>query len=241
MVWEKMKNWWVSYGFVVMGVMVVNLVLVNFYVVRRGNEAVVSQSDATGACSETCIRGIVAEEMGKELVSEDGDKMSDVVMAKVEQSGECNEECVRIIVAEELDRNNAISVMSKTASVVNTQLRDEYVNLVGGDVKGSEWTRVVGSEKWLDTSLYGDVESVSWQGWLVNPAASGKVYGRLYDLTNGRVVDGSVVVVEDGVKGSFYSENLALWRGQNQYVIELRADSGGEVGIESARIKLLVR
>ena len=65
---------------------------------------------------------------------------------------------------------------------------------------------------------------------------------RLYDASNGRVVDGSETRVTGSTKTSFYSNNIAIWRGQNQYYIEIKDNEGGDrLTISEPRLRLLVR
>lgn len=127
--------------------------------------------------------------------------------------------------------------LTKAVPVVKTsgKQKETFVNLLGGSVVASDWTKLAGTEFWLDQSLYGNVVSVSWQGWIDN--GSGMV--RLYDVTNSRAVDGSEVKVAGDGRTSFYSSAMAIWRGQNQYYIQVKSLQAGVVVVSSPRLKIV--
>lgn len=129
-----------------------------------------------------------------------------------------------------------------TATKTNSVAKESYVQLTGGSGSGVDWVAISGSEFWLDVSLYGSEVEVSWQGKVESKGGEnvlGKV--RLYDMTNNRGVDYSEVAVS-GVNGSsFYSKAMAIWRGQNQYRIEVKSPTGGTVKVVSPRLKIVVK
>ncbi len=138
-----------------------------------------------------------------------------------------------------LNLESRVYRLEKNAGLVQSKISGSasisYVALNGGRGEGSEWTKVPGSEFTFDTSLYAN-PVVSWEGWLDN----GLGMVRLYDATNKRAVDGSEVSVTSGTKSSFYSKNLSIWRGQNQYYIEVKSIAGSVV-VSQPRLKVLVK
>lgn len=114
--------------------------------------------------------------------------------------------------------------------------KETFVSLMGGTANGADWTKISGSDFVLDQSLYGNVTEVSWQGWV----DGGYGYVRLYDNTNKRAVDGSEMMISSGEKASFYSKPLSIWRGQNQYWIEVRSIAG-DVSVSLPRLKILTK
>ena len=111
-----------------------------------------------------------------------------------------------------------------------------YVSLSGGTAGGSDWVKMAGTDFTLDQSLYGNVTEVTWQGWI----DSGYGSARLYDNTNHRAVDGSEISVTSGSRASFYSKPLSIWRGQNQYWIEVRSIAG-DVTVSEPKLKIITR
>lgn len=133
-----------------------------------------------------------------------------------------------------------VAVLERNTGLVkprSTGKRSEkIVNLNGGKIISSEWAKITGTDFSLDASLYGNSVEISWEGWIDN--GNGAV--RLYDSTNHRVVDSSEISVESGVKSSFYSKPLSIWRGQNEYYIEGK-NPGGELVLTSPRLKIVIR
>ncbi len=128
--------------------------------------------------------------------------------------------------------------LEKTTGLVKTYTtaattKEFFVTLNGGSAEGYDWTKLSGSDFTFDLSLYG-VATVTWEGWMENGMGS----VRIYDDTNHRAVDGSEIMVISGSKSSFYSKNLSIWRGHNQYHLEIKSLSG-RVIVTSPRLKIL--
>lgn len=217
----QLRTWYVNYGFLVIGVLLVNVGFLNWYLSGR-----VGVEDAASATK------IVDKLSGEEVVIDN-----------------CDEECVRQLIGESVASLSGATkeeaVASKVVSTGGTvsslgEKQTKFVSLPGGSAVGNDWMRV-GEVKWLDTSLYGSLVSATWQGWVELPGGSGIVEMRLYDATNGRAVDGSQVVVTNVERTSFYSPNISLWRGQNQYFAEVKNTGGGVVSLSGLQIKLIVR
>lgn len=120
--------------------------------------------------------------------------------------------------------------------VVKRKTKEQYVTLAGGKITGNEWSKIGGSDFTFDGSLYGSSVEVSWQGWI----ESGYGSVRLYDSTNHRVVDNSEMNIDSGVRSSFYSKPISIWRGQNQYYIEGK-NPHGEMILSSPRLRVVTR
>ncbi|HCX25256.1 TPA: hypothetical protein DHT69_00210, partial [Candidatus Collierbacteria bacterium] len=100
----------------------------------------------------------------------------------------------------------------------------------------SDWTKISGTDFSFDAALYGGSVEVSWQGWIEN----GKGSVRLYDSTNHRAVDSSELSVDSGVRSSFYSKPISIWRGQNQYYLEGK-NPWGEMTVSGPRLRIVTR
>ncbi len=119
----------------------------------------------------------------------------------------------------------------------STNYKENFLNLSGGSMRGSEWVKIPSTEFWFDSGFYGEVVEATWQGWVDN----GYGYVRLYDASNHRVVDGSEVLVNSSEKASFYSKPLSIWRGMNQYWLEAKSPINETVTVSGPRIRLMVR
>ncbi len=221
----SMRTWFVRYGFILLGVLLLNVGIINWYLVSK------RQTE-----TNTNTREVIEGEVG------------------------CDRECVGRIVETRLKTQEVspAQVIEKTVTPTPTPTvtpiktvvkaptptpisRTEYVSLPAGTMDSTlDWVSMA-SSKWLDTSLYGELVSASWEGWLEMPGGSGTAYVRLFDATNGRAVDGSERTMTNTVRTSFYSGNVSIWRGQNQYFIQVKSSGGGTVKVDGARIKLVVR
>ena len=126
-------------------------------------------------------------------------------------------------------------LIKKTKATLG-KAKEYFVALSGGSAEGYDWTKITGSDFTFDTSLYGSNITVSWEGWMDN--GLGNV--RIYDATNFRGVDGSEIKLSSGEKSSFYSKNLSIWRGQNQYYLQIKSIAG-LVTISQPRLKVVAQ
>lgn len=128
-----------------------------------------------------------------------------------------------------------------TSSASSTVKSISYLRLLDGTATGGSWTAILGSEFWLDQTLYGTYTEIAWEGWLSIRDGNGIAYARLYDITNNRAVDMSEMSISGRERASFFSKVLAIWRGQNQYRIEVKSSTGYPVTISEARLKISVK
>lgn len=136
-----------------------------------------------------------------------------------------------------LERRSGVGGTKTTTSAKTVVAKESFKEIGGGSAVGGDWTKVEGSDFSFDQSLYGVVDKVTWQGWVDN--GSGQV--RLYDATNNRGVDGSEVTVSASGKASFYSQPLAIWRGQNQYYIQIKNVNLVTTTVSSPRLRIVTK
>ena len=130
------------------------------------------------------------------------------------------------------------AIATKTVKAVQ---KESYLRLLDGSAAAGNWTKIPGTDFWFDQSLYGNVSQVTWEGWLQVKSGNGVGYARLFDVANNRGVDGSEVKIVSNQRASFFSSPLAIWRGQNQYRVEVKSSTGYEVSISEARLKIQSR
>jgi hypothetical protein len=181
-----------------------------------------------------------------------GDRVEKVIEKEMVEVEGCDKSCVAEIVDEKLEdliSKYGLTVKKEVKTVAKTwsapvvkSTSEKFVRISGGSDQGSGWLRLGGTVFWLNTDLHGELVSSSWQGWLESSGGDLDGWVRLYDASNGRVVDGSEVQVTGSGKTSFYSSDISLWRGQNQYYIEVKDSGGGDMlTISEPRLRLIVR
>ena len=152
----------------------------------------------------------------------------------------------------EISLENRVSLLEKRISTLekrqlnsnrpSTIPKESYLLLAQGTTNSTDWTPVANTEFWLDANLYGNNSTVTWQG-NIEAVSSDSIHGlaRLYDLTNHRVVDYSEIPFRGNRSLSFYSQSLSIWRGQNQYRIEMKSLNGNELKITGSKLKISVK
>lgn len=219
----------IIFGFLALAV-VVNLIWVNWKLAQPAPATLVAEG-----CDLVCVGNEV-----KKIVTAELGKLAIPTPQPATTIETCDRDCVEQVVDAKLA---ALPTAAKTTTVAKPKVtsapKTSFVNLASGTAAGTSWTGISGTELWLDTSLYAASVVGTWEGQLKIQDGNGLGYARLYDITNNRGVDGSEVQVSGTDTISFYSGNLALWRGQNQYRIEVRSTTGYPVTVSSARIKLV--
>lgn len=176
------------------------------------------------------------------------------------KAGICDEKCVREIVesraaqnifridqlerpiaaVDSVDTQVSVPVVTPTSLIrpktTSSQPFESSKSISGGGVASTQWQAVSTETFGFDTGLYPVDSTVTFEGWVTLSSGAGRGFVRLYDLTNNRMVDGSEVVVEARDRASFYSPNLSIWRGFNQYRLEARSDTGYPIEIDGVRL-----
>lgn len=220
----RVRTWYLNYGFLVIGIILLNVGLLNWYLFSGKKTEELSSSRPQEQIS------VVREGCDTDCIN----RLIDAKISVLPTSTQTVIEKETVVVeATPTPRPQPTTAAAKTTRI-------EYVSLPSGEASGLDWTSFSAS-KWIDTALYGELVSATWEGWIEIPGGSGIGYARLYDATNERAVDGSEVKLQNTLKSSFYSGNLSIWRGQNQYFIQTKSSGGGTVKVYSARIKLVVK
>ncbi len=229
---QELFNWVI--GLLVVAV-VFNLAFVNWKILQP------KVRELPANCDLECIGHEIREILSVELAKVSLPKPEPVS----ETADDCDRDCVSQIVDDKLSQLPSPTTIvvttapAKTTAPKATTEKISFIPVAGGTAAGTDWTSLSGTEFWLDASLYGDEVIATWEGNLRIQDGNGLGYARLYDATNHRAVDGSEVQVSGTQTISFYSGNLAIWRGQNQYRVEVRSSTGYPVTVSSARIKLV--
>lgn len=212
---EGLRKLYLDYGFLVMGVFFLWLVGLSVWLVIGNREVEIKPIERT--------------------------EQEDII---VEES--CDESCVQALIAEAVASLQGGVGLTPTPTIKPGEAKkpaashEESVALSGGESSSSDWVSV-GVGTYIDTALYGELVSATWSGVAEIIGGSGAGRIRLYDATNSRMVDGSELMVKDTEKISFYSGNLSIWRGQNQYFIQIKSETGSQIKVSNAVMKLVVR
>lgn len=115
-----------------------------------------------------------------------------------------------------------------------------YIPLASsGSTVSTSWTDIVPSEFYFDLENYPLAKEVRFETYLLALHGSAKVYTRLYDQTNKRGVDYSQLETQSDAFVRLESAPVAIWRGNNQYSVQLRSENGTEVQLKDAKLKIV--
>ncbi|OGM15311.1 hypothetical protein A2V56_03640 [Candidatus Woesebacteria bacterium RBG_19FT_COMBO_42_9] len=183
------------------------------------------------------VESITPQDVQKEEVKKDP---TEVVV------DECGEECEQKIEEEVAKAISTISASTKTTTAPSTtttltKKSTDYITLNGPvSTTSTQWVDIPGVEVYLDlVKDYGSLASASWEGSLKVAHANGQAYARLFDITNGRAVDGSEISTSNNADYKLVSSApVSFWAGNNLYRLQLKSLNSFEVTFLSGRIKI---
>jgi len=159
---------------------------------------------------------------------------------KVEVQEKCGKDC-----EEEIEKRVS-EALSKVSTKTSTKVADSsskgttYIPLNGTfSTVSTSWTDVIESDVYIKAEDYGKSPYISFEASLKTSHANGKVYARLYDVTNNIAVDGSELISTSQTFSSVSSGNLPFWRGNNLYRVQVKSLDGQEVSFSSGRVKIV--
>ncbi len=185
------------------------------------------------------------------------DGSSDLLMPVDEDSGTVRSDTCGPICQRVIEQQVALAIGSLTPAVSRTptpassgggatvtvsKAGTYYIPLSGtGSTKNLDWTNIVTTETVIDWSEYGEARTVTWDAYAKIYQGNGKVSLRLYDKTNGIAVPNSELETGSETSVHLVSGQLAMWSGQNTYVVQVKSNTGYEAFFESGRIKVVVK
>jgi len=115
-----------------------------------------------------------------------------------------------------------------------------YVPIPGsGNTLNNEWTNIDGTDFYLSTSDYPGLGSVHFEANIKLLNGNGEAYVRIYDVTNSRGVDGSVLKTSSQTSVFVSNGPISLWSGYNHYKVQIKSLTADTAYFESGRIKII--
>jgi len=114
-----------------------------------------------------------------------------------------------------------------------------YIPLTNeGSVVSNSWTDVLPSEFYFNLADYSGAKEVRFLAYL-SSSNNDPGFARIYDTTNKRGVDFSDLLFFKSDYSLVESSPLVIWRGNNQYTVQLRSANGTKVSIKDAKLKII--
>lgn len=119
--------------------------------------------------------------------------------------------------------------------------REIYIPLGSSSTKATNWTDAAGTEAYIDTNNFSAVKSAIFEASLRIPTANGKVYARLYNVTDQHPVWFSDVSTISSTGVLLNSNSITLDQGNKLYRVQLKTDLGYDTYLDFARIKIVLK
>lgn len=123
----------------------------------------------------------------------------------------------------------------------NTKIKDvSYLPIPGtGSTLNTYWTEVGGTDFYISKSDYQGLTGVYFEANMKLVNGNGKAYLRIYDVTNGRGVDGSEISTNSQTSVFVGSGAINLWEGNNHYIVQAKSLTSDTTVFESGRLKMI--
>jgi hypothetical protein len=161
---------------------------------------------------------------------------------------ECDVNCLKQVnqmVSQALATLSAQPKQSNTKVVTVNQTSKSgttYIPLNGSNsTLRNDWTDLSATDIYIKVEDYGKSPYISFEASLKASHEGGRVYARLFDVTNGIAVDGSELSTDSQSFSSLSTGNLPLWSGNNLYRVQIKSLDNQEVSYSSGRVKIVTK
>lgn len=159
--------------------------------------------------------------------------------AKIVETTLCPEACLEAISeAISLGLAQATPTSEPTTSVLT--VKEFYIPLGTGLTTSKTWVELPGVESVIDMANYPNVKSIIFEASMRIPTANGRVYAKLYNVTDKHDVWESEVYAEGPTGYRAESGNITLSSGRKLYRVVVKSTMGYEAILDSVRIKILL-
>lgn len=136
-----------------------------------------------------------------------------------------------------------IKEIDKTKSTTEEipQVKELTIYFGSGKTLSDDWEDIPGMNAYIDTNNYKNIQSVLFEASLRIPTANGRVYARLYNKSDGRMVYSTEVSSEGPISTLVQSPNISLASGNKLYQIQMKTTMKYESLVDSARVKIVIK
>ncbi len=115
-----------------------------------------------------------------------------------------------------------------------------YIPLGSANVTSQNSWKDTGAQAYVDLANYNNVREVYFEASMYLPSANGRVYARLFNISDNIEVWNSEVWVEDSTPTLVTSVSpVRTWMGNKLYRVQMKTSMGFEGVLDSARIKII--
>lgn len=133
-----------------------------------------------------------------------------------------------------INRINALSGSTSPAIA-----KEYFIPLGSGSGISTEWNDVGGANAYIDARAYTRIKKVTFETTLYQPSSSQRVWVRLVNATDGRVLSNSELSTDSSGPLSLISPAISLDYGNKLYQVQIKTQLGGLTNLTQARIHIL--
>jgi len=159
--------------------------------------------------------------------------------AKIVETTLCPEACLEAI-SEAISPGLAQATPTPEPTTSVPTVKEFYIPLGTGLTTSTTWVELPGVESVIDMANYPNVKSIIFEASMRIPTANGRVYAKLYNVTDKHDVWESEVYAEGPSGYRAESGNITLSSGRKLYRVIMKSTMGYEAILDSARIKILL-
>lgn len=137
-------------------------------------------------------------------------------------------------------RTSATPLVRTPAAVTQPTAKEFFVPLGAGSTTSSEWVDVPGAEAFVDSSRYSSIAAVYFEASLRIPTKNGRVYARLFNVTDKHPVWFSEVSTENET-GTLLSAKITLDPGGKVYRVQMKTTLQYQSIMDQSRIRIETR
>ena len=156
------------------------------------------------------------------------------------QEGGCSPDCLAAISAATKEAKAPVAQPTQ-GTAVGLTVKEFYIPFGSGSTKNNEWVELPGVEAVIDSANFFSVKSIIMEATLRIPSANGRVYAKLYDVTNKHDVWFSEVWAEGSTNYRAESAVINLSSGRNLYRLMMKSTMGYEAILDLARLKIVLK
>jgi hypothetical protein len=255
---------WQPVGLVLLGILVLlNLAFLNYRVLFGLSDSsdtqvasetrnlkdwfgLVSQ-DATGGGSQKVVTPTVVETEEAILPEEtagSGSACPAVCLEEIAKiSARVNDQICPQACLDEMSVGSASvadEVVTPAAPVASMLVKEVYIPLGKGSTTSKTYTNLMGTEAVLDSNNFTQIKSMIFEASMRIPTANGKVYAKLYNVTDKHDVWFSEVSAEGDEGYRAESAEISFDSGRKLYRVMMKSTMGYEAILDWARIKIIL-
>ncbi len=130
---------------------------------------------------------------------------------------------------------------TKATATKAPQPLENYVPLGTGSTTNNEWEDISGAEGYINTQSYPNISTVYFETSLRIPTKNGRVYARLYNVTDKHPVWNSEVSTDQDKSTFVGSSPITLDAGNKVYRVQMKTTLQYESILDFARVKIITK